>query len=229
MVGKALGDVSDCDIGWTGLLTAVTTAGCVHEPEVVGKERKNTDITQRRIYAEAFSSCALVATLALAGCGGGGDSSGSFYVTAVVSGQNMGNYGPGTRSLAIHAGQSVELDANEPVFWTLYVGNTAVTSPGTSVYYAGVTIVSAWARHLEMTWPVAEHRVYVEHGGCLGEGGGVCVALARRCRAGRVRSRSSGSRVGAAPGVKQVELSRLAATDGAATPRSGCSTAWAVG
>ena len=39
----------------------------------------------------------------------------------------------------------------------------------------------------------------------------------------------SRSRVGGAPGVKQVDLRRQAATDGAATPRFGCSTAWAVG
>ena len=31
--------------------------------------------------------------------------------------------------------------------------------------------VSAW--HLEMSWPMAEHRVHGERGGCLEEGGGV--------------------------------------------------------
>ena len=87
------------------------------------------------------------------------------------------------------------------------------------------SVVSVWPRHLELTWPVTEHRVHGEHGGCgFGEGNGVCRALAQRRRAERLRSRSIGERFGAAP---VVELSWQAATGGAATPRSGCSTAWA--
>jgi len=43
-------------------------------------------------------------------------------------------------SLRIAAGQSIELDASEPVFWTLEVGGTTVPGNGTTVYYAGATI-----------------------------------------------------------------------------------------
>ena len=40
-----------------------------------------------------------------------------------------------------------------------------------------VISVSVLSRHLEMIWPMPEHRVHGEHGGCgLGEGNGVCVA-----------------------------------------------------
>lgn len=82
----------------------------------------------------------LAAGLLVAGCGGGGSSS-SFYLTAMVSGQNMGNYGTGSAgTLYVHGGQYFELDANEPVVWTLYVGNTAVSGTGTSVQYAGAVV-----------------------------------------------------------------------------------------
>ncbi len=89
----------------------------------------------------AFGIAALAASaLALAGCGGGG-SSDSFSVSAYVSGQAMGNYGSGNSSpIYIHAGQSIELDAAEPVVWTLYVGNTAVSGAGTTVQYGGAFI-----------------------------------------------------------------------------------------
>jgi hypothetical protein len=74
-----------------------------------------------------------------------------------------------------------------------------------------------------------EHRVHGEHGGWgLGEGNGVCVAVAQRRRADRVHSRPIGGYLGAATGVEPVELSRQAATGGAAIPRFGCSTAWAA-
>lgn len=83
---------------------------------------------------------ALASSVLLSGCGGGGSSS-PFYVTAVVSGQNMGNYGTGsTGTVYVRGGQYFELDANEPVVWTLYVGNTAVSGTGTSVQYAGAVI-----------------------------------------------------------------------------------------
>lgn len=82
----------------------------------------------------------LLSTIILAGCGGGGSDS-SFYVTAVVGGQDMGNYGPGSSgTLYVRGGQYFELDANEPVVWTLYVGNTAVTGSGSSVQYAGAVV-----------------------------------------------------------------------------------------
>jgi hypothetical protein len=86
--------------------------------------------------------------------------------------------------------------------------------------------VCVWPWHLELTWPVRKHRVDGEHDGCsLGEGSDACRALALRRRADRDHVRSSCGRLGAAPGFDLVDLSRQAATGGAATPRSDCSTA----
>ena len=104
-------------------------ASAIASPSVRGHRR----------FARVLIQAMLVAAVSLAGCGGGG-SSATFELTAFVGGQNMGNYGPGTGTLYVQAGQSFELDANEPVFWTLYVGNTAITSPGTDVFYRGVDI-----------------------------------------------------------------------------------------
>lgn len=82
----------------------------------------------------------VASSIVVAGCGGGGSSS-SFDVTAIVSGQNMGSYGTGSSAtLYVRSGQSFELDANEPVVWTLYVGNTAVAGTGTSIQYAGAVV-----------------------------------------------------------------------------------------
>jgi hypothetical protein len=82
----------------------------------------------------------LASSLLLTGCGGG-DGSSSFYLTALVGGQNMGSYGTGSSgTLYVRAGQYFELDANEPVVWTLYVGDTAVTGTGTSIQYAGAVV-----------------------------------------------------------------------------------------
>lgn len=85
----------------------------------------------------------LASSALLSACGGGGSDSpsSSFYVTAVVGGQNMGNYGPGSNgTIYVQGGQYFEVDANEPVVWTLYVGNSAVTGTGTQVQYAGAVI-----------------------------------------------------------------------------------------
>jgi len=96
----------------------------------------------------------------------------------------------------------------------------------------GTINVCVWPWHLELTWPAREHRVHGERGGCgLVEGNGICRSLARRYRAGRVHHRSSGGRLGPAPCVGPVDpggFSLQAATGGAATPRSGCSTASAA-
>ena len=88
--------------------------------------------------AALAATAALV--LALAGCGGGG-SSDSFYVTAYVDGTTSGTYGPNdTTPISLHAGQAIELDAAEPVVWTLYVGNTAVSATGATVQYGNALV-----------------------------------------------------------------------------------------
>jgi hypothetical protein len=94
--------------------------------------------------------CAVVATLAatlsLAACGGGGDAAptGTTFDVDVAVGGHVISAAPvvpgAAGSFAITAGQSVELDASEPVVWRLLVGGSTVTGSGTTVYYAGATI-----------------------------------------------------------------------------------------
>jgi len=85
---------------------------------------------------------ALAVAWALCACGGGGDAGGTFEIGVVVAGQPVsGDYGPGSSpTIYVRAGESLELDASEPVVWTLYVGGTAISASGTSVSYGGVDI-----------------------------------------------------------------------------------------
>lgn len=84
----------------------------------------------------------LAALVSLSACGGGGGGV-TFDIGVVVAGQPISGIvvQPGAaQSITIRAGQSIELDASEPVVWTLQVGGSAVTGINTSVYYQGVTI-----------------------------------------------------------------------------------------
>lgn len=88
----------------------------------------------------------LTAAFILSACGGGGDarSPGNFNIGVTVGGLLVSNtpVAPGgSLDLAIHAGQSVSLDAGEPAIWTLLVGGSAV-STGVQVYYAGASITA---------------------------------------------------------------------------------------
>lgn len=89
---------------------------------------------------------ALTAALILGACGGGGDarSPGSFNIGVTVGGLSISNTpvpAGGSINLAIHAGESVSLDAGEPAVWTLFVGGSAV-SGSAQVYYAGANITA---------------------------------------------------------------------------------------
>ncbi len=87
-------------------------------------------------------AASLVALLSLTACGGGGDSDTTLSVGVLVEGQPVGGVvqSGGTQSIVMSAGQSIELDASEPVVWTLQVGTTSFEGFNTSVYYQGVTI-----------------------------------------------------------------------------------------
>src|SRR5712671_2631192 len=90
----------------------------------------------------AVAAASLAALMSLSACGGGGDSGVTFDIGVVVAGQPVSGVviQPGeAQSITISAGQSIELDASEPVVWTLEVGGSAVTGNNTSVYYHGVT------------------------------------------------------------------------------------------
>ena len=91
------------------------------------------------------------------------------------------------------------------------------------------SMVSVWARHIELKSLPGQHRVHDEDvGGGLVEGGVVCRSLAQRRRAECVHFQATGCRLGAAHLVDLAYFSRQAATDGAAIPRFGCSTASAI-
>ena len=95
--------------------------------------------TAARRVAAVVSLAALVS---LSACGGGGGGV-TFDIGVVVAGQPIPGVvvqPGGAQSITIRAGQSIELDASEPVVWTLEVGGSAVTGINTSVYYQGVTI-----------------------------------------------------------------------------------------
>jgi hypothetical protein len=85
----------------------------------------------------------LVAALGLASCGGGGgDSTSSLGLNVIVAGQPVG--GPVVPDqlvrIALVAGQSVELDANEPVDWTFTIANSPLFGNGTTVFIGGLAI-----------------------------------------------------------------------------------------
>jgi hypothetical protein len=72
----------------------------------------------------------------------GGDSSGNVAIGVTIGGHPFAEspiVSGGELSVAIHAGESLVLDAGEPVVWTLYVGGGAVPE-GALVNYAGVDI-----------------------------------------------------------------------------------------
>lgn len=90
--------------------------------------------------SRALAASVLAAlTLTLAACGGGG--SGSLDVAVVVGGRAVDTVYQGGQASTFNVpvGQSIELDASEPVVWTLYVGNTAISGNST-VVYGGVEV-----------------------------------------------------------------------------------------
>ena len=96
-----------------------------------------------RLALRYFGSTTLLAlALTLTGCGGGGSDVGTFDISVVVAGQPTGgNYGPGNSpEVYVRAGQTIELDASESVYWTLYVAGTAVNGSGTTIHYAGADV-----------------------------------------------------------------------------------------
>lgn len=99
----------------------------------------------RRLLLLGACSCALL----LAGCGGGGDTSNNVTlgINAVVGGQAAGPvFVPGTvGTMDITAGQTIQLDANEPVEWAFSVDGSPLFSSGTTVYYGGLAITESAA------------------------------------------------------------------------------------
>lgn len=87
--------------------------------------------------------CALL----LGGCGGGADAptSVSLGINAVVAGEPAGTlFVPGSvGTINVTAGETIELDANEPVEWAFSVDGSPLFGSGTTVYYGGLSITES--------------------------------------------------------------------------------------
>jgi hypothetical protein len=107
---------------------------------------KCKQLTGTRPLKAALAS--MSAALILTACGGGGDSDSSedfiFTVDVMLGGQVLVNdalLAPGgSLDVVIQAGQSVTVDAGEPVVWTLLVGGNAISLDNTDVHFAGADI-----------------------------------------------------------------------------------------
>ncbi len=112
------------------------------EASIHGRLSSTVPLRRPRLRQLAIGA-SLAVLLSLAACGGGGSDSGSFEIGVLIAGQPVGGMqiGPGSSpTISIRAGQSIELDASESVYWTLYVGGSAVSGSGATVYYAGAEI-----------------------------------------------------------------------------------------
>ncbi len=111
-------------------------------PYTIGTTEKARRADPMRSLRRAALAGSLALAAALAACGGGGDDA-TFGVDVVIGGQVVSPApiaaGSSAR-IALHAGQSIELDASEPVTWTLFVGGSAVSGSGATVTYAGVDV-----------------------------------------------------------------------------------------
>jgi hypothetical protein len=98
--------------------------------------------------AAVMGATGIVVAIALSACGGGDGSldvavATPFDINVIVGGRPMSGVliRPGaTQTVYLPVGQSIELDASEPVIWTLSVGGSTVTGTGVTVDYGGVFI-----------------------------------------------------------------------------------------
>ena len=83
----------------------------------------------------------LVASIGLTGCGGG-YVDGTVGIDVVVQGQVVDGWSApvgGVERVSLRVGQSLQLDAGEPVTWTMVAGGTAFPGNAT-IYYGGAYI-----------------------------------------------------------------------------------------
>ena len=98
-------------------------------------------------FGRAIAAVVTIAgVLLLTACGGGGDGGGaaSINIGVLVAGQPQRDLvvgQGGSTNLALFAGNSVVLQAREPVTWTLFVGGAAVGT-GVEVFYAGLNLTA---------------------------------------------------------------------------------------
>lgn len=116
--------------------------GQVLVPKSVGATRFLTGIACPRWLRRRTGMALLAAAAGLSACGGGGGDFGTLDIGIQVGGVLVGGppvYAGSRRALTMYAGQSIELDANEPVYWTLLVGGSSVVG-GVTVVYGGLAI-----------------------------------------------------------------------------------------
>ena len=97
-------------------------------------------------FARALAAVVVIASASLLTACGGGDDSGaaSVNIGVFVAGQPQRDLivgQGGSTNLALFAGDSVILEAREPVIWTLFVGGAAVGT-GLEVFYAGLNLTA---------------------------------------------------------------------------------------
>ena len=89
---------------------------------------------------------AIALTCGLSACGGGSldvEVAAPFDIDVTVGGHPLSgvHIGPGmAQTVMLPVGQSIALDASEPVVWSLRVGGAVVTGLGAVVDYGGVSI-----------------------------------------------------------------------------------------
>jgi hypothetical protein len=108
-------------------MSTLSASGLVPDPALRGRRFSRRRWLNAGIWA---------ATLALAGCGGG-YVDGGVGIDVVVSGQVVEAWSAPVGSaqrVSLRVGQSLQLDAGEPVAWTMVAGGTAFPGTGTILY-----------------------------------------------------------------------------------------------
>ena len=98
--------------------------------------------------AAVMGTTGLFVAMALSACGGGDASldvvvATPFDINVIVGGRPVSGVliQPGaSQTVFLPVGESIELDASEPVTWTLIVGGSTITGTGVTVDYGGVGI-----------------------------------------------------------------------------------------
>ena len=112
----------------------------------LGPSRDGVSVVLPRSGRALAAVVTIAGVLLLTACGGGdgGGGAASINIGVVVAGQPQRDLvvgQGGSTNLALFAGESVILQAREPVTWTLFVGGAAVGT-GVQVFYAGLNLTA---------------------------------------------------------------------------------------
>ena len=112
----------------------------------LGSSQSEVSVVWPQVGRAMAAAVTIASALLLTACGGGGSDSGSANINigVLVAGQARPDLvvgQGGSTNLALFAGDSVILEAREPVVWTLVVGGAAVGT-GVEVFYAGLNLTA---------------------------------------------------------------------------------------